>query len=93
MKSERIEIGDLVMIVRGHECAVARAGGIPFVVTGFALPYGGGWHCADCDKNDAWGNELAATGLWNGNAPLSWLKKIPPLVEFERELTVDTAVI
>ena len=81
--SERIEIGDLVMIVRGHECVMRLYQGAIFTVTGFVHPIHGGWHCDFCNKDDAAGNELAATGLHKGNVPLSWLKKIPPLTEPE----------
>lgn len=76
--SGRIEVGDLVMIVRGHKCCVAKAGGIPFRVTGFVEPRGGGWYCEICNTNDAWNAETAVTGFRRANCPLSWLKKIDP---------------
>ncbi len=81
--SERIKVGDLVMIVRGHECVMNLYQGVIFTVTGFVQPRFGGWHCARCGRDNAGGNEAAATGFHKAHAPISWLKKIPPLTEPE----------
>ena len=61
--SERIEVGDLVMIVRGHECIMKLYQGVIFTVTGLIMPRSGGWHCDRCGKDNAAGNEMAATGF------------------------------
>lgn len=77
--SKPISVGDLVMVVRGHECSVAKAGGIPWTVTGIVEPIGGGYYCDICKRHSAWGEERAATGYKKGShAPLSWLIRIDP---------------
>lgn len=86
MSDKPISVGDLVMMVRGHECVLARAGGRPFVVTALVHPWGGGWHCGICHKDSAGPNEIGAAGLGRGDGiPISWLKRIPPLDELESE--------
>lgn len=66
------------MVVRGHDCVVKRVAGIPFRVTGFVAPQEGGWFCNDCCTESAGPNEMAATGLWGGHMPISWLIRIDP---------------
>jgi hypothetical protein len=90
-----IKAGDLVMMVRGHECAMESVGYIPFVVTGFASPWGGGWECPKCGQRSAGPNEVAAIGWFSKRIriPISWLRKIePPAIpettERETEVTV-----
>lgn len=79
--SQQIKVGDLVMLVRGHECAIKVAGGIPFTVIGIVAPFGGGWTCPDCGMRNAGPNENGAAGFRKksgGAIPLSWLIKIDP---------------
>lgn len=83
--SERIEIGDLVMVVRGHRCAVNIIGGIPYTVIALHLPINGGWTCPVCHARSIAPTEIGAQLTSEGvhGIPLSWLKKIPPLTEPE----------
>lgn len=76
--SERIEVGDLVMVVRGHSCLVAKIAGIPWIVAGFLSPSGGGWTCSICHMKSACGPEIAATNSGTWRIPVSYLKKIDP---------------
>ena len=86
-----IKEGDLVIAVRGHECLLARFGGVPFVVGAIVPQSGGGWHCSACGESDIAPEELWAanvTGLHRSKSsgiPLGWLKRIPPLSELEGE--------
>ena len=87
MSDKPIQVGDLVVMVRGHECGMKIASGIPFVVTALLRPIGGGWHCDHCNTDSAGPNEVAAEGFSKKGRglPLSWLKRIPPLDELEFE--------
>ena len=80
--SEQIKIGDLVMVVRGHACLLARFGGVPFTVTAIHQAVNGGWYCPKCRTHYAGGDEPGAQPDFykKGPAgiPLSWLKKIDP---------------
>jgi hypothetical protein len=84
-----IKVGDLVMMVRGHECHLRHLAGIPMVVEGFAFPRGGGWRCSVCWQESAGPNEMGAVlsaTCGHGPLPLSWLRKIdPPAETTERE--------
>jgi hypothetical protein len=90
-----ISVGDLVMVVRGHSCHVENMGGVPYVVVDFKNPIGGGWTCPKCGMVSAGPDEPCAMGNMFGRrsgAPISWLKKIPPLSEPEsivERLTVN----
>lgn len=85
--TDRIQVGDLVMIVRGHECGLRVRGGIPYRVNGFSDQSGGGWTCNLCGARDLAQSDLVAARLWHtrpgAGIPLSWLKRIPPLSELE----------
>ena len=86
--TEPIKVGDLVMVVRGHACIVARIGGIPFTVLAFMPQIGGGWHCSVCNERDIAQSDLIGARLLrhaDHGIPLSWLKRIPPLAELEGE--------
>jgi hypothetical protein len=72
-----IKAGDLVMLVRGHECLMARAGGIPFIVTKVAQSLPGGFTCAACGQKGAQAG-LYADGYESRHIPLQWLKRIDP---------------
>lgn len=96
-----IRVGDLVVMVRGHECLYAKGAGIPFTVTELVHPTGGGWMCGYCQQRSAGPNEEGALGIKPYRAtspgnltaiPISWLKRIPPLsqlddVKCDEELT------
>ena len=86
-----IQVGDLVIIVRGHSCTMERYRGAIFRVAKIVPATGGGWRCVHCKLNDQWGPEPGA--YWKekgGSAPLSWLKRIPPLDELEGEKTQES---
>lgn len=91
---KQISIGDLVVAVRGHECLLERVGGIPFTVTGFLNPKGGGWTCTYCEMRSAGPNEVGVLGVRPDRKvtrnsapiiPISFLKRIPPLGDLEGE--------
>jgi hypothetical protein len=81
-----IKVGDLVMVVRGHECVVREHLGVPHTVRAIVPQTGGGWHCNKCNKYG-----LAQDAIWAANLdfhahpgsgiPLGWLKRITPLSE------------
>ena len=79
-----IEVGDLVVVVH-HCCAggdgVHALGRIFRVVTLEDYPLGA-WECHSCKQT---GRDMRAVGANGFFAPLSWLKRIPPLGEIERE--------
>ena len=68
-----IKVGDLVMIVRGHECSVKKAGGIPFIVTSLIDCV---FYCnkCKCDISDG----IGVTGYIDRFVPVSWLIRIDP---------------
>ncbi len=78
--SERIEVGDLVMVVRGHICAVNTFGGIPMEVMGIGLSAPRGYCCSRCGARGVHPQELYARfhPIWK--LPVSYLKKIRPLM-------------
>ena len=80
-----IAVGDLVMVVRGHQCAIDLIGGLPFTVLQIVNPVNGGWTCPVCGMRSAGGNEPAAnrSGKDRVGIPLSWLRRIDPLCEPE----------
>lgn len=93
--SEPIKVGDLVMVVRGHSCAMELIGGVPFKVEDIAQV--SGWACNRCNAKGNGEIHFSASGhnvpkgtklLWSrgrGYLPLAWLKRIPPIEELERE--------
>ena len=79
-----IQVGDLVMMVRGHACLLQAIGGMPFTVARIVPPYDGGWHCGKCGMSYAGPNAPAAFALINNSpqyCPIPWLKRIDPLSE------------
>lgn len=81
-----IQVGDLVVVVRGHDCAL----GFTFRVASFCQQTGGGWTCPRCRARDLAPEALtAATWRYQGGGgfPTGWLKRIPPLDELEGERT------
>ena len=93
--SEPIKVGDLVMVVRGHSCAIELIGGVPFTVESIEPQIGGSW-CNRCgERNIAPESLYGATGVPKprvkvmkakfpkGAMPLEWLKKIPPIGELD----------
>jgi hypothetical protein len=77
-----IQVGDLVMTVRGHSCVMKAVGGVPFVVQEIVPTQSGGWACSRCGEFNA-GPDTDAARFGKVKIPLPWLKKIPPLVEPE----------
>jgi hypothetical protein len=94
-----ISVGDLVMLVRGHECAMRLKGGLPWRVTRIVPQFGGGWHCPICGEHNLASGDLSGAqgcgtppgikGDPNGGMPLSWLKRIPPLGDLEGQPTQE----
>jgi hypothetical protein len=85
--SEPIKVGDLVVLVRGHECALAEAGGVPFVFNA-TYRYTTSVHCARCKADPLFGPgdyPRLPKSLGGWVVPMTWLKRIPPLDELERE--------
>lgn len=79
-----ISKGDLVMVVRGHDCIVAKLGGIPFRVEKLVPQRGGGWSCSVCGGHSFHPEAMWGAGSHLANAvPLSCLKKIDPPSELE----------
>ena len=81
--SEPIKAGDLVRVVRGHECTI----GFMFVVSAILPQRNGGWWCPRCNTRDIardekWG--ASKDGSTHG-IPLPWLKRILPLGELDGE--------
>ena len=81
--SREIQVGDLVIMVKGHSCLLEIVAGIPFTVTAIEACCGGGWTCNMCFRRDQGPNAPAAQGFRNTNIPLPWLKRIPPSSELE----------
>ena len=91
MSDKPIQVGDLVVMVRGHECTLAKYGGIPWRVAGLINQTGGGWTCPRCHEHS-----LAPEALQGAQRntiltalPITWLKRIPPLSELEGERTQE----
>jgi len=82
--SERpIAVGDLVVQVRGHSCAL----GDIFRVTGIKTSYPGYWTCKECGAKWYSNPLVYAEDGSRGGAALSELKRIPPLDELESTKT------
>ena len=81
----RVKAGDLVMVVRGHECVVAKVGGIPYTVRAIVNQTGGGWRCGICGTRDVAPNETLGAQFYTAmhGIPLSWLLKIDPPADGE----------
>ena len=93
MSDKPIQVGDLVVMVRGHECTLAKYGGIPWRVAGLINQTGGGWGCGICGARNLASEALYAAQkrrmqAFNG-IPTTWLKRIPPLSELEGERTQE----
>ena len=75
-----ISKGDLVVMIRGHNCLLKLVGGIPFTVTTFLPPTGSppGWYCSTCGMLSAGPAEVAAVYGGVAAVPISWLLRIPP---------------
>ena len=75
--TERIEVGDLVIVVRVCPCGACKCLGHIYQVLGFGMDVICG-ACGTLYKTPA----ALLNPVWRG-APLSWLKRIPPLAELE----------
>jgi hypothetical protein len=81
-----IEAGDLVMIVREcHGLQAYNASGIGYVFTVSYVEHQEMEHCAACFGSHTGLFAVSTHEFGNGclQAPVSWLKKIPPLSELE----------
>ena len=76
-----IKTGDLVVVVRGHECDLGNI----FRVSKMMSAPSGHWHCLQC-RWGAWSDDVGCfrDGPGGYGAPLSWLRKIDPLDELEK---------
>ena len=88
MNDKPIGVGDLVVVVRHHDCDPSRGVGTIFTVEGIERAVN--WHCMCrfilCDGT------LLARGLRKGKVgfhPILWLKRIPPLSELDGERTQE----
>jgi len=85
--SERpISVGDLVMVVRGHECHKGEVYTVHGIEPATAIP----WKCKRCKEVVKVGEYtfVDVTGRSEG-FPDSWLRRIPPLTELEGERTEE----
>ena len=75
-----IAVGDLVILVRTHDCAKGAESflGYIFTVTGMA---NSGTYCPRC--YNVFLPEMCVLGLEKYFTPMSWVKKIQPLRELE----------
>jgi hypothetical protein len=93
MSERPIQVGDLVMVVRGHSCVLDLLLGRPWRVTDIRKQIGGGWVCGRCKTRDiapeamygaaGHGISYRTPNSKPGGIPLQWLKRIPPLDELE----------
>lgn len=83
--SDRIEPGDVVMVVRGHDCVLTAVAGIPFTVDA-VMPADYTFSCSRCGSDHVADAQpyafLDRSRLFCG-VPLAWLKKFPPLSDRE----------
>ena len=94
-ESHDIQRGDLVAVVRGHECIVNSVGGIPFTVRQvetLAVP-GVFLVCQQCRYAKRAAGVRYVCDEHGNYLPLSWLMKFPPVeepgtVEDEKTLAV-----
>lgn len=77
--SEPITVGDLVQVVRGHECDL----GLVFTVASIEH-WQLGWYCPKCRvESYAPYTAVGPAGFPGDGVDITWLKKIPPLSELE----------
>lgn len=89
--NEPIKEGDLVVLVRGHSCALNEAGGVPFVF-GKTHTYSTAPRCARCKESALFGagtHPRLPQSLGGWVTPIEWLKRIPPPEELEGEKRSD----
>ena len=66
-----IHVGDLVMVVRGHECDVGRI----FQVDGLSMD---SWYCENCGA-ETFDDELVAEHIEDDCVyPITWLRRLDP---------------
>lgn len=94
MSDRPIEVGDLVVVVRGHECVVSALGGIPFVVDAVRAA-DERFTCSRCGADPAADAQPYAKfrGIMFCGVPIAWLKRIPPLAELETTHETDSIVV
>jgi|KBSMisStandDraft_5_1062788.scaffolds.fasta_scaffold01547_3 hypothetical protein len=76
-----IKPGDLVAVVRGHQCVINAVGGIPFEVDCVhrVTITGVSFICVRCGHAEAAGGVRFVLDRRGNTLPLPWLKKFPPL--------------
>lgn len=90
--SERIEVGDLVVMVRACCDVMARRGlGIPWVVKYTWTASSQCKHCGSFIPNHTMATATREFSRGNDYAPVAWLKKIPPLREPAHHEEKETA--
>lgn len=78
--SEQIKVGDLVMF--RHVCCDAFTDGVTVFTVASIRPTRAGYSCAACNSRLPDEPHAADAPQYPG-APISWLKRIPPLGELE----------
>lgn len=80
-RADRIGVGDLVAMVRGHECVMNVYGGIPFTVTSIDITHDPDdcFWCYRCRFTMPAEGIAFVYGLKDEPIPMTWLRKFPPL--------------
>jgi len=86
--SERIEVGDLVMVVRWPCCGfgLGSIGHVSEIFTARNLGHQG-VRCDNCSRENVAGADDLIADIGDTFAPVAWLRKIPPLADLE---SIDT---
>jgi len=91
MNNKPIAVGDLVMVVRGHDCIVRKLGGVPMHVERISQSACGGLRCSLCGSSKVYPQTTCAN--FEGKKcflPLAWLIRIePPAVSQQTESTKE----
>lgn len=87
--SKPIQVGDLVRVIRAHDCKPTRGYGVIFTVERIAPARR--FECIHCLGTIKDGRPLAYGIISRGPGwhPLEWLRRIPPLDELEGERTEE----
>lgn len=88
--SAPIGVGDLVVVVRStHACTDDTLGKIFTVLEILSVDQGA--HCGRCLRTIIPpGTAFATFNFERGGAPISWLRRIPPLAELEPTMHAET---
>lgn len=85
--SDRIEVGDLVVVVRTCCDRLYQVGG-GRIGTVTELAHDEDWDCLFCGASGSGTKARAFSGQYDA-APVAWLRKIPPFPELANEKTDD----